>query len=233
LREFDPKLALAAARRWSMPQLFRRAAPANASTSFRFLARRIGHDLPPEAGRVITLSALVASDRASETLSMLGWYLHEELARNVLLIDGGFRDCELSRYFGRDGERGLSDILREDAALAECAVSVAPGIELLPGGTDIARPGEVFDPRKVERLLKDARGKWSYSLVAHPNVSSDTRYVTWGTLSDLVLLLAEEGGTRLANVEAANEIYHQNAVPQVQLLMTGGAPGAKDLPEGD
>jgi Mrp family chromosome partitioning ATPase len=179
------------------------------------------------------MSALVPSQKANDTLSMLGWYLHDELGREILLIDGGFRDSELSRYFGHDLEPGLSDILRGEAGLGECVLNIAPGISLLPGGTDIARPGEVFDPRKVEGLLKEVRAKWSYALVGHPSVSSDTRYMTWAALSDLVLLLAEEGGTRLADVEAANEIYHQNAVRQVQLLMTGGTPGAKDLPEGD
>jgi hypothetical protein len=46
-------------------------------------------------------------------------------------------------------------------------------------------------------------------------------------------MLAEEGGTRLAKVEAANEIYHQNAIADVQLLMTGGGATAKEAPEAD
>jgi Mrp family chromosome partitioning ATPase len=230
LRQFDPKLALEAARKWSLASLFRRSPPANASTSFRFLARRIGNDLPADDGRTIVLSSLVDGPSSGETASMLAWYLRDELACDVLVIDGGFRDGALSAHFGLQDSPGLLNSIRSGSKFQDHAKRIAEGISLLPVGTGSSET-QNFDSALVARLLKAAQEKWPYVVVLHGPVGSDTRFVAFGAMADLVLLLAEEGGTRLAEVEAANELYHQNGIAGVQLLMTSGGSGPGDAPE--
>jgi Mrp family chromosome partitioning ATPase len=196
------------------------------STSFRFLAQRIGRDLPvTDKGHVVTLSSLVHPHVASDTTLMLAWYLASELECRILLVDAGYRENALTRRLGHDGAKGVDNLASDDAALDELTIPVADGVALLPCGTLQRGVAVPFAAERVTRLLQQARDAFDYVIVQHGRVDSDSRFLSFAEQADLLLLVVEEGRTKTSDIEASQNILSDHGIRKVGLLLTKAGQG--------
>lgn len=196
------------------------------STSFRFLAQRIGREFPAaEHGHVLTLSSLVAADVASDTTLMLAWYLATELDSRILLVDAGYRDNALSRRLGHDQAKGLDNLASGESALDAMIVPVAERVALLPCATAQRGVAAPFAGERVANLLQQARANFDYVIVQHGRVDSDSRFLSFAEEADLLLLLVEEGRTKTGDIEASQTILSDHGIRNVGLLLTKPGQG--------
>jgi succinoglycan biosynthesis transport protein ExoP len=226
-RAFGDSL-IAGGRRFRFPRLSWPRQRSHASTGFRFLAQRIGADYPPnESGRLITLSSLVDPDVACDTTLMLAWYIVEELRRDVLVIDGGFADSAFSRRLGFEDGPGLTELLRGKAELDDVLQSARDRVWILPAGTHPPGVAANFPAERISEVLNQARERFAYVLLEHGPIRSDTRYLAFAAEADLVLLLAEEGRTRMSDIEESQSLFGEHRITDVRLLLATPSPGRK------
>ena len=91
--------------------------------------------------RVILTTSAARGDGKSLTCMNLALTLASDLGRRVLVIDGDLRRPSAHRLLQIRPKLGLSDILRGDAELKDCAVSAKlPNLTLIPAGRPVRNP---------------------------------------------------------------------------------------------
>lgn len=84
----------------------------------------------------------------------------------VLLIDANLRRPSLHKVFGTGDKPGLAEILRDGAALDECAVKTRiPNLSVLPAGSDGDGTYERFNTPAMSDLISQAREKYDFIFI--------------------------------------------------------------------
>jgi hypothetical protein len=193
------------------------------SLAFRHLARRIG--TARSDGRrtgTILLSALCDAAPANDTMLMFAAMLQDELGGRLLIIDATLRDDGIGRALGIAGAPGLSDA-RSDAPNAVLEM-IQPlprrSVYLLPAG----RRPDTSDPAALPTLLPSLSRRFDHILIQQHAIFRDTRYLPSAAAADLVILLAEEGSSRMRDLARCRETLRANAIDRVGLLLALPAP---------
>jgi capsular exopolysaccharide synthesis family protein len=113
--------------------------------------------LPFEGEKPKTL--LVASAHPNEGKSTVAVNLAITMALaqvRVLLVDADLRRGTLHRFFSRDCDPGLSDLLLERAPAEKCIQPTSvPNLDLATRGASIPNPGEIFLSARLDQFLRN------------------------------------------------------------------------------
>lgn len=116
--------------------------------------------LPVEGERPKTL--LIASATPNEGKSTIAINLAITMALahvRVLLVDADLRRGSLHRFFNRDCDPGLSDMLLDRAPPEKCILPTSiPSLDLATRGTSVPNPGEIFLSSRLQQFLRDVIG---------------------------------------------------------------------------
>jgi len=188
------------------------------SLAFRHLARRIG--TAQSDGRrtgTILLSALCDAESANDTMLMFAAMLQDELGGRLLVIDATLRDDGIGRALGMARAPGLSDARADapDAVLEMIQLLPRRSVYLLPAG----RRPDTSDPATLPALLPLLSRRFDHILIQQHAVFADTRYLPSAAAADLVILLAEEGSSRMRDLARCRDTLRANAIDRVGLLL--------------
>lgn len=202
------------ARRLARPVIAREPA----SRGFRHLARRIGA-AQPGGKRIasILLSAVCDAGTANDTMLMFAAMLQDELGGRLLVVDATLRADGTSSALGLSAVPGLSDVRDNDphGALELIQLLPRPSIFLMPAGLN---PGAV-NPNDFPALLPALSAHFDHILIQQHAIFSDTRYLPIAAGADLVIVLAEEGQSRMPDLARCRETFRANAIGQVGMLL--------------
>lgn len=163
-----------------------------------------------QGARAPARSLLVTSAQPGEGKTTIAVNLALSLARlggRVLLIDADLRRPTAHQAFGVPNNRGLSEFLRDDAALREfpsyfeegwrsLVREVATGLDLLPAGPPLRSPTELLASARTTTLLEQARDGYDFVVLDAPALlinAADTRILA--QLVDGVVMVVRSGTT--------------------------------------
>ncbi|MCA9968639.1 MAG: polysaccharide biosynthesis tyrosine autokinase [Anaerolineales bacterium] len=161
-------------------------------------------------------SLLVTSATQGEGKSTVVANLASAIAqsgRSVIVVDANLRQPALHKVFAVPTERGLSNLLQQEAALADVLHEspALPGVRVLTSGPLPQNPAELLDSPHTATVLAELTAAADYVLVDTPAVLQATDAVVLATLVDGIVLVVERART------------HQDALASTrsQLAATG------------
>jgi protein-tyrosine kinase len=171
-----------------------------------------------EFKNVIMVTSSVGSEGKSITSLNLAITLAQEFDHTVLLIDADLRKPSLQEYLGMKPGRGLSDYLKGEAELGELLIKSGIGrLTLLPAGTPVRNPVELFSSQKLRDFLVEIKNRYHdrFVIIDTPPLLPFAETRSLGALVDGVLFVIREGVVTPANLQEA-----MNTIDSAKLIGT-------------
>ena len=146
--------------------------------------------------RVILVTSAARADGKSLTCMNLALSLSSDLARKVLVIDGDLRRPSAHRLLRIRPKLGLSNILRGEVKLDECAVnSKLPNLTLIPAGRAVRNPLALLTSPAFLELLATAKKGYDVILIDSPPLLPvvDTKILR--RMADMVVFVVRADAT--------------------------------------
>ena len=155
---------------------------------------------------LIAVTSATVGEGKSMTSVNLAACLAGEYDHTVLLIDADLRRPTVHRYLQLGSRKGLSDCLREGLDVGELLVKTDIGkLSVLPAGTPIANPVELFSSETMRNLFREMKTRYSdrYIIIDTPPVLPFAETRSIAHMADGVILVVREGQPSLDQVEEA------------------------------
>jgi capsular exopolysaccharide synthesis family protein len=147
--------------------------------------------------------------------------------RRTILVDADLRRPRLHEMFGSANDRGLTNMIVEEAALDDPPL-VAVGVEnlwLLPSGPLPPNPADILGSRKMEQVIAALKARADIVLFDAPPVVAVTDAAVLGTKVDGVLLVVCAGRTRREHAQRAKELLERVHVRIVGAVLNDAPRG--------
>ena len=166
---------------------------------------------------------VVAGVRAEQGTTTVALDLAVALAmagESVLLVDADLRRPALARRLELHGRRGLASVL--DGGPVDGAVQRwAPGgLDVLPAGPGVERPGETWGTTQAAAALRALRDAYSWVLLDASPVATSPESVDLARLADGVVLVARRGSARPEDLDAAASGLRTVGTPLIGSVFT-------------
>lgn len=139
---------------------------------YRGLRTRIIQKSKDRKLRSIVIVSVGPSEGKTITAINLAWLLAQTEGIKALVIDGDIRRPSVSSYLGIKTDKGLSDVLSEDAQLGEQLIKLDPsGLHLMPAGRGREDVAELLSGPGFDRLLGEAEKSFEFVIIDAPPLS--------------------------------------------------------------
>jgi hypothetical protein len=199
------------------------------SEVFKRLRSQLLQRLQSDGHSLLAITSPRALPGKSLTAVNLALALAAELDRTALLVDADLSGEGLSTLFGLEREAGLGEHLSQGAAIPGLLVN--PGLQrlvVLPAGT-VGRQNsaELLATRSARQLMQELKQRYPDRLVIVdlPPLLDSADALAFLPLADTTLLVVEEHGTALSDMETANELLAPFNLVGAVLTQPQPAPG--------
>ncbi|BAV64971.1 tyrosine-protein kinase family protein [Sphingobium cloacae] len=195
-----------------------------ASRSYRYLVRRVAGERRGTPLRTLLVSAVCGMGTANEAMLMLSAIMQDELGGRLLIVDATLAEDGIGTVLGVDGQPGLSEACAHDqwATLEMIHALSRPSLFILGAGL---RPG-ASRPEDMAAILPFLAERFDHVLIQQRAITADTRNLAMAARADFVLVLAEEGRSRMDSLSAARTAFRSNGIHDLGLILTvPPAPG--------
>jgi succinoglycan biosynthesis transport protein ExoP len=200
----------------------RRKAP-DATESFRHLALQLHLDLADlEGGRLVMLASPVDAELCMGTTLELAWFLAEEHGHDVAVLDCSLDRQELTEHMGHAGEEGLLDYLADDDEPTgeRLKPTAHDRVVFGPAGTRQLGMGQMLVRRRIENGVGWLRKRFDYVLLYAPPLLTDASGLGFASAVDCALLVAQEGKSRLDDLDRGQALLESHGARHVGLVLT-------------
>lgn len=121
--------------------------------------------------------------------------------KKVLLVDLDFKNKKVSELFGFGNDKGITDILKRDAAVAGMIYNSkeAAGLHIMPVGNFAENCSELLMGEKFARILEDVSQQYDFILLAGPSYKDDVNIQAVSHVADTSLFVIRQGHTSRAD----------------------------------
>lgn len=199
--------------------------------AFKRLRSQLLQRLRSDGHSLVAVTSPRAIAGKSLTAVNLALAVAAELDRTVLLVDADLSGQGLQTLFGLAGERGLGEHLCHGTPLDELLLNPGvPRFVLLPGGVSGGMASaELLGTQAMRRLGQELKQRYPDRIVIIdlPPLLDTADALAFLPLADTTLLVVEEHGTTVADMEAANGLLAPFNL--VGAVMTRAHPEPKPL----
>lgn len=145
-----------------------------------------------------------------------------QLGKRVAIVDGDLRRPRIHRFFGVDQRPGVTDILRGDAAVADCFQHGGQDdimLGVLPAGPVTEHAAEALSSHASYEMLKTLREQVDIVLVDSPPVLPVADSVVLSGLVDAVIFVAKVKGSTKKEISRAVEMLRQVDAPLIGTVL--------------
>ena len=201
--------------------------PEPASRSYRYMARLIELEFQhQERGLCIGVSSPDGNRYSTEAMLMLAYCLQSELGSRVLVVDS--RPVTgpegITERLGLGETPGFVDALKMGpGAIADSAVpSAISGVDVMPNGSQAL--ANTFQGRDdLAAFVRGCAERYDHVLLQVGPVVKDTRNVLVATAADVVLLIARENKSMMADLKRYQEVLNTNGALDVRIVVKSGS----------
>ena len=159
-------------------------------------------------GQPKTIMVTSASEGEGKTLvsTNLATVLAHDLHSYALLVDADLRNPALSRWFGLNNGRGLSDYLTENAEIPDLLLKTKIAkLSVLSSGTVRDNPVELIGSKRMEALVRELKSRYSdrYIIFDSSPLLATTEPSVLTKLVDGIILVIRAGSTPRESVKQA------------------------------
>jgi capsular exopolysaccharide synthesis family protein len=179
------------------------------SESYRGLRSSINFSTLDTPLATLAVTSAGAGEGKSTTAANLALSMAHD-GRRVILVDADLHRPSLHRLLGIEQTPGLFEVLKGDCSLDE-ALRPVPGEDLLvlPSGEPAPNPAELLNTPAMEHLLRELTERTDLVVFDSPPCVLKTDARVLGAKLDGVLLVAEMGETRKAELRRARSLLDQ------------------------
>jgi capsular exopolysaccharide synthesis family protein len=153
---------------------------------------------------------LITSTSPDEGKSTVAQYLAQTTSRTgkkVLVLDADLINPTLHRCFDIPNQRGLSNLIVGDMdSSVFTQVKDYPSLSVITSGPIPPNSSELLGSSQMRRLMDRLRGEFDLIIMDTPPILPVTDAVVASSLADGVILVAQAGKTRGADVRHAQEV---------------------------
>ena len=145
---------------------------------------------------VLVTSALKGEGKTTVALQMAGALARDPSTR-VLVIDGDFRQPDLTRFFHESDRPGLADALKGLFDVKAVIRSSEMGnLDVIPVGNIGNRLELCFFKKSLKKIFDEIRNEYDLILIDSGDIISSTEAVSFASETDRVLMVVRAGSTR-------------------------------------
>ena len=187
-----------------------RADRSELAETFKMLRNQVLQRMRGAGHSVLAVSSPRQIVGKSLTAVNLALTMAAELDSSVLLVDADLSGQGLQKLFCIEGLPGLSEHLTQGAPIPQLLIN--PGVQrlvLLPAGAGSnPQSAELLGTRATQHLVQELKTLYRDRtvIVDLPPLLDTADALAFLPLADTLLLVVEEHGTTLADMEAANEL---------------------------
>ncbi len=196
--------------------------------AYKILRTQVVHRLRENKWNTLGITSPGEGEGKTLTAVNLALSLAMEVTQTVLLVDANLRNPTIHQVFGLGDCRGLADYLLDDIPVSELLVN--PGIDrfvLMPGGRGIPNSTEFLTSPKMVSLVDEFKNRYQSRIIIFdlPPLLQTADVLAFSPYTDAILLVVEEGKTRIEDVTRAMELTKQSTPILGTVLNKGGRPG--------
>ena len=178
---------------------------------------RPGSENPP---RTILVTSAFSGEGKSLVAINLAISIAIELHSHAVLVDCDLRNPTLSRWFGYEKAKGLSDYLLSKAELPELLVKTQiDKLTLLCGGSTQDNPVELIGSHKMDALVEELRARYEdrYIIMDSSPILATTEPNVLNKIVDGILFVVRAGITPRESVQQAIKLLEKDKIMGVVL----------------
>ncbi len=170
--------------------------------------------------KTILITSAMAGEGKSLIAINLAITIAIELHSNALLVDCDLRNPTLSRWFGFEEAKGLSNYLLGEAEIPDLLVkSSVDKLTILPGGTLQDNPVELIGSNKMKSLVQDLKSRYAdrYIIFDSSPLLATTEPSVLNEMVDGILFVIRSGDTPRESVLQALKLLDKKKIMGVVL----------------
>lgn len=175
-----------------------------AAEAYRALRTNLEFSNLDKALRTILVTSASAEEGKSTTLANLAVTVAQG-GKKVVLVDADLRRPTQHQLFGLENNRGLSDMVRDDAMLAEPPLQETsiPNLKVLTSGHLPPNPAEILGSKRMGEILAALLQRADLILLDAPPVLAVTDAAVLSSKADGVVLVISAGKTKRESAKKA------------------------------
>ena len=193
------------------------------SEQFRRLRTHIIKPGLDNSPKTILVTSAMAGEGKSLIAINLAITIAVELHSHALLVDCDLRNPSLSRFFGLQGEKGLSDYLLGNADIPDLLVkSSVDKLSILSGGRIQENPVELIGSNRMKAFVQDLKSRYEdrYIILDSSPILATTEPSVLSEMVDGILLVVKSGDTPRESIQQALKLIKKDKILGVVLNNT-------------
>ena len=187
---------------------------------FRRLRTHIFQPGVGNAPKIIMIASAMSGEGKSFVAVNLASIIALELHSHALLVDCDLRNPSITRWFGLQEKKGLSDYLVGDADIQDLLIKTPiDKLSILSGGSIKANPVELIGSNKMKTLVQDLKARYDdrYIIIDSSPILATTEPGVLNEMIDGIILVVKSGDTPRETVQQALKLLNKNKIIGVVL----------------
>jgi protein-tyrosine kinase len=172
------------------------------------------------SAKTILVTSTVAGEGKSLIAVNLAITIATELHSHALLVDCDLRNPSLSRMFGLQEKKGLSNYLRGEAEIPDLLIKTSVDkLTVFSGGSLQENPVELIGSNRMKSLVKDLKSRYDdrYIIIDSSPLLATTEPSVLNEMVDGIILVIKSGETPRESVHQAIKLLKKEKILGVVL----------------
>ena len=187
---------------------------------FRKLRTHIIKSGVGNAPKIILVTSAMSGEGKSLVAVNLASIIAVELHSHALLVDCDLRNPSLTRWFGLQEKKGLSDYLMGKSEMQDILIKTSiDKLNILSGGSIQENPVELIGSNKMKSLIQDLKARYDdrYIIIDSSPILATTEPSVLSEMVDGIILVIKSGDTPRETIQQAVKLLNKNKILGVVL----------------
>jgi exopolysaccharide/PEP-CTERM locus tyrosine autokinase len=167
------------------------------------------------APKTIMVTSAVSGEGKSFVAANLASIIAVELHSHALLVDCDLRNPSITRWFGLQEKKGLSDYLTGKAEIQDLLIKTSiDKLSILSGGSIQDNPVELVGSNKMKTLIQDLKSRYDdrYIIIDSSPILATTEPSVLNEMVDGIILVVKSGETPRETIQQAIRLLNKNKI---------------------
>jgi exopolysaccharide/PEP-CTERM locus tyrosine autokinase len=167
------------------------------------------------APKIIMVASAMSGEGKSFVAVNLASIIAVELHSHALLVDCDLRNPSITRWFGLEEKKGLSDYLMGEAEIQDLLIKTSiDKLSILSGGSIQDNPVELIGSKKMKTLVQDLKSRYDdrYIIIDSSPILATTEPSVLNEMVDGIILVIKSGDTPRETIQQAVKLLNKNKI---------------------